>query len=204
MSEQINLSMQQPKEAATTNVLEGQWLSLTDAAAITGHSVITLRRYIKSKKLKARRLGKSVNAKLYVYISNDFAVTETDRLSTEGLEDVLTSDVETVEGDEADEQEQDQVGQATVETMEWLRRRLDESQNEVARLNHQLQGASHRNGFLEAQLVSYGDQIKQLTQRQENDTPPAAPETTSDIQTTPVVQKSIWKKLGSWFTSAPS
>ncbi len=117
-------------------------------------------------------------------------MTEEDRLTTDGLEDVLTSEVETVE-DETELVARDQVDQAAAETMDWLRKRLDESQTEIARLNNQLQGASHRNGYLEAQMETYQDQIKLLTQRPENDADASLPQRASEAKSACARQVSL-------------
>lgn len=57
--------------AVQTDIQEGQWLSLKEAAEKTGLSQKTLRRYVKKKTLRTRRLGKSTNSPIQVLLTDD-------------------------------------------------------------------------------------------------------------------------------------
>lgn len=58
-------------QSVQTTIEEGEWLSLKEAAAKTGLSQKTLRRYVKKKTLKTKRLGKSINSPIQVYITSE-------------------------------------------------------------------------------------------------------------------------------------
>ena len=69
---------------------EGKWLSLQKASNVTGLSMATLRRYVKKKKLESRRLGRTSNSKVQVYITSDMVEDrKEERVSTDGFEEVL-------------------------------------------------------------------------------------------------------------------
>lgn len=213
MSEQIKLSTQ---GTDIDHAPAGQWLSLSEAATATGLSVITLRRYIKTKRVKCRRLGKTANAKLQILVTPELTDQPEDRLTTEGLEDVLTAtEAEPVDDDEiySAHGSPDQSEHSSEETLSWYRQQLDESRHEIERLNQQLNGAHYRNGYLAAQVDVYKDQvkllaqtnqeqIKLLTQRDEAPLPvPSVSDAVTSIETQAIPASTDWvQRFKRWFT----
>jgi len=200
MTEQSKLTMQEsiPQNMAGAKITEGQWLSLAEAANLTGLSVITLRRYVKSKRVKARRLGKTANAKLQVYVTPNLTETPDDGVTSDELDEVLnTADAEPVDDEYDDLTEHDQIDHTNAETMSWMRKRLDESLEEIRRLNHQLNGATHRNGYLEAQMDTFREQVKLLTQRDDNLT--SSNDQTPELGAKGTTNQGLLSKFGRWF-----
>jgi len=163
-------------------VVEGRWMNLQDASDATGYSEATLRRYIKRRRVKSRRLGRSVNSKLEVWVTPEMLNPEdSERVSTDGLDEVLVqgeesfdpADDEVVDGD-------DYTDQATRETLGWFRERLDDKDAKIEALTHQLMQANYRNGYLESQVQGTQEQIKLLTDSRRAET-------------------SWWGRFASWF-----
>jgi bacterioferritin (cytochrome b1) len=173
----------------TPSAPAGEWMDLQAASIATGLSLATLRRYIKRKSIKGRRTGRTSNAKLEVFVTPDLA-SDKDRVSTDGLEDILTGDVEEAFEELDDNDQADQAVQATRETLEWMRERIDnkdekidELRTQLDQLSAQLTAASYRNGYLESQQGHYEDKIKLLTMQPE-------PEQKHN---------SWWVRFASWF-----
>jgi hypothetical protein len=157
----------------------GQWMTLQEASESTGFALGTLRRYIKRGSLRFRRLGRSLNSKLEVFVTPNMLQSDAgDRVSTAGIDDVLTQEVEAF--DPLDDQDDYTPDQSTSETMTWLRTRVDEKDAKIEALMKELQGATYRNGYLESQLETTKDQIKLLTDGNRS-------------------KKSWWAKFSSWF-----
>jgi hypothetical protein len=174
----------------TPNAPSGEWMTLQTASIATGLSLATLRRYIKRRSIKGRRTGRTSNAKIEVLVTPELLVSDKDRLTTEGLEDVLTGDVE--DGfEELDVTDQaDQAVEATRETLEWMRERIDDKEEKIEelrtkldQLNNQLAAASYRNGYLESQQQTFEEKIKLLTMQ---------PDPKQE-------QVSWWVRFASWF-----
>lgn len=142
----------------------GRWLSLQKASNATGLSMATLRRYIKRKKIESRRLGKTTNAKVQVYITADMLLEsgKVDRISTEGMEEILSPETSDLDDDDNDESDivEDNEG-ITADTLDWFKQQVEEKDEllqkltlekdkVIEELRMQLQAASYRNGYLEA------------------------------------------------------
>jgi hypothetical protein len=65
---------------------KGEWLYLQQAAELLDVSEKTLRRYIKKEELKARK-GKAVNAKIEVFITDEFRALQAPATTGDELED---------------------------------------------------------------------------------------------------------------------
>jgi uncharacterized protein YhaN len=184
---------------------EGQWMALQEASLATKLSMATLRRYIKRKRLKWRREGKTTNSKVQVWITPDLMDgPDADRMSTDGFDDILNPDVDALTPEDfvlGEIEDSDQVDQANRETLQWLREKLDDRESKienltqklmesqakhmdvVQNLNNQLMNANYRNGYLESVQANQEQAIKLLT----------------DTQAT----KSWWSKLTSWLSGKP-
>ncbi len=184
---------------------EGQWMALQEASLATKLSMATLRRYIKRKRLKWRREGKTTNSKVQVWITPDLMDDpDADRMSTDGFDDILNPDVDALTPEDfvlGEIEDSDQVDQANRETLQWLREKLDDRESKienltqklmesqakhmdvVQNLNNQLMNANYRNGYLESVQANQEQAIKLLT----------------DTQAT----KSWWSKLTSWLSGKP-
>jgi hypothetical protein len=178
----------------TDKTSAGEWMTLQAASVATGLSLITLRRYIKKRTIKGRRLGRTSNAKLEVFVTPSLQISDKDRISTEGLEEVLNGEVDEAleEFDDVDQVDH-HADQATRETLEWMRERLDDKeekievlQAKVEQMARELAGASYRNGYLESQNQQYQEQLKLITMRP------------VDIKVA-----SWWAKFASWFVGKP-
>lgn len=180
----VNIPPESVKEA------DGSWMNILDASSATGLSPATLRRYIKRKKIQSRRLGRTSNAKLQVWITPELLDEQKqERISTDGLEEVLTTD----SGDEDDfELDDDQADYSSRETLRWLRDRLEdreerleeslrEKDDEIASLRSQLQAACYRNGYLEAKQESYEEKIRLLTDQFHGQEEPETVEDDSEV-----------------------
>ncbi len=184
---------------------EGQWMALQEASLATKLSMATLRRYIKRKRLKWRREGKTTNSKVQVWITPDLMDDpDADRMSTDGFDDILNPDVDALTPEDfvlGEIEDSDQVDQANRETLQWLREKLDDRESKienltqklmesqakhmdvVQNLNNQLMNANYRNGYLESVQANQEQAIKLLT----------------DTQAT----KSWCSKLTSWLSGKP-
>ncbi len=85
-----------PDQTAQTTVEEGTWMMIQDAVKACCVSEKTIRRYIKSKALKSRRLGKLSNSPLQVWITNEFSKSTLEEpVEEETEEEVEFLDAET-------------------------------------------------------------------------------------------------------------
>ena len=138
---------------------DGQYMSLQDASNQTGYSMGTLRRYIKARKLKYRKLGRSFNSKLEVWVTPDML---NDQPQSEGLD--VDEEGEALLGDPDDDytdestDHSDRSDQSSTSTLNWLQKKLDEKDEilrekeaKIEKLMHDLASASYRNGYLESQ-----------------------------------------------------
>jgi chromosome segregation ATPase len=206
--------MQEQSSSEKMVQLEGEWMTIQNASFATGLSMATLRRYIKRKTVRARRLGKTVNSKVEILVPKHMLATEGERLSTEGLEQVLTPDVELSSEDEEFDDQVAYADQSTRETVEWLRDKLDDKDEKIDELRRKLDdltnhlaAATYRNGYLESKQEDYAAQIKQLTM-----TPAVvAPEPPAESQA--IVENNVqdqansgglWSKLGNWLVGKNS
>lgn len=114
----------------------GNWMTLQAASTATGLSLATLRRYIKKRIVKGRRLGKTSNAKVEVFVTPEFLnAGEAGRIAVEGLEEVLDASIE----DTLEEVDiADQAAQATDETFEWMRQTIDDKESKIEHLSQQI------------------------------------------------------------------
>ena len=159
----------------------GRWLSLQKASNATGLSMATLRRYIKRKKIESRRLGKTTNAKVQVYITADMLLEsgKDDRISTEGLEEILSPETSDLDDDDNDESDivEDNEG-ITADTLDWFKQQVEEKDEllqkltiekdkVIEELRMQLQAASYRNGYLEALKEHNEEKVRLLTEEKE-------------------------------------
>lgn len=188
MTEQTNQPMQATNQQSTVDfsvppaAAAGQWLTLQAASDATGFAEATLRRYIKRRKIKFRRLGRSVNSKIEVWITPDLIGNQTD--SPEPFDEVTVEDLDVLDQtNEVDDQDDYTVDPATRETLQWFRERLDDKDAKIEALTKELLGASYRNGYLESEVVTQKEQVKLLTDSQS----PANQPTISG-----------WKRLGAW------
>jgi hypothetical protein len=112
--------------------------------------------------------------------------SNTDPISIEGLEDLLETRTDTPDPDRTrpdmsptpDNRSHDSKRLVGVEVIA-LQTQLDVALSEIKHLKQELQGATFRNGYLEAQMEQSREQIKLLTDRQ---------------------SKSRWAKFWAWFT----
>ncbi len=189
MTEQTNQPTQDNRQSITVDfsvpvpVDAGQWLTLQAASDATGFAEATLRRYIKRRKIKFRRLGRSVNSKIEVWITPDLIGQPLE--SPEDLDEVAVEDSDVLDQSAEAEDQDDYTGDAaTRETLQWMREKLDDKDAKIEALTKELLGASYRNGYLESEVVTQKEQVKLLTDSQSaSNTPPV----------------SAWKRFGSWF-----
>ena len=159
---------------------KGKWLSLQKASNVTGLSMATLRRYIKRKKLESRRLGRATNAKLQVFITSDLLEEDNkeQRLSTEGLEEILTPEPSDLDDDDSDDSDLVENESLTADTLDWFKQQVEEKDELIQKLTEdkdrtieelrrQLQAASYRNGYLEAQKEHNEETVRLLTEEKE-------------------------------------
>ncbi|MDQ5936539.1 MAG: hypothetical protein QG574_3875, partial [Cyanobacteriota bacterium erpe_2018_sw_21hr_WHONDRS-SW48-000092_B_bin.40] len=161
----------------------------------------TLRRYVKARRIKSRRQGRSINSKLEILITADMLPDGT------GDNDVMDFDGEidsTVEGTEEDDFQtfpsRDQADQSLDSTLNWMRQKLDEKdallrekEAKIEALAQQLTGASYRNGFLEAEKSKFEEKLLLLEDRL---LPEQSPAPLPEIPQ----PKSTWAKLAGWLT----
>lgn len=192
MTDQTNVSIQnlfnksaleEPGKPPST---DGEWMSVQAASNATGLSMGTLRRYIKARKLKSRRLGRSINSKLQVWITPEFLPDESGQSEVVEFDDEPETSIDDSEDEELlDFRGRDQADQSIESTMSWMREKLDErdaqlreKEAKIEALTQQLAGATYRNGYLEAekqnfekQILMIEDQAKKLVESQGNDIP---------------------------------
>lgn len=173
MTDQTNVSIQNLfnknplEEPGKTSSLEGAWMSVQEASNATGLSMGTLRRYVKARKLKSRRQGRSINSKLQVWITPDFLPDDSGQSEIVEFDDEQEATLEDQEEDEIlDFRGRDQADQSIDSTLNWMREKLDErdaqlreKEAKIEALTQQLAGANYRNGYLEAEKNSFEKQI---------------------------------------------
>jgi hypothetical protein len=81
-------------QTVQTDGENGSWMFLPEASEATGLSEKTLRRYIKKKLLKSKRLGKSMNSPLQVWVTPSTAKDVDETLVAEEVIDVFDADDE--------------------------------------------------------------------------------------------------------------
>lgn len=214
MVDQANLNMQElfekdglgelPNNAAPV----GEWMSVQAASNATQMSMATLRRYMKAKKLKSRKLGRSVNAKVEVFITPDFLPDELGNSEALNLEDAVDN---AVEAEHIDSyfgfDDNDQADQASESTIAWFRQKLDEKDDlirekdaKIEQLLKELAGASHRNGYLEAEKESFTQRLLLIEDRQSKEA--AQPVEEAPAQPAKPEPKGGWSKVASWFSGS--
>lgn len=211
MVDQANLNMQELfakdglGELPNNSTPTGEWMSVQDASNATRMSMATLRRYMKAKKLKSRRLGRSVNAKVEVFITPEFLPDESGHSEALDLEDAVDSaiDAEQIDG-YLNYDEHDQADQASESTVAWFRQKLDEKDDlirekdaKIEQLLKELAGASHRNGYLEAEKENFTQRLLLLEDRQSKEAVQPVEETPA--QPAKPEAKGGWSKVASWF-----
>lgn len=211
MVDQANLNMQELfakdglGELPNSSTPLGEWMSVQDASNATRMSMATLRRYMKAKKLKSRRLGRSVNAKVEVFITPEFLPDESGHSEALDLEDAVDSaiDAEQIDG-YLNFEEHDQADQASESTIAWFRQKLDEKDDlirekdaKIEQLLKELAGASHRNGYLEAEKENFTQRLLLLEDRQSKEA--VAPVEVAPVEPPKPEPKGGWSKVASWF-----
>jgi DNA-binding transcriptional MerR regulator len=197
MTEQIKLTKQDIKEDQP-KVVSGEWMNLEEASDAMGMSSITLRRYAKKGTLKWRRLGKSRNAKIQVYVTPELlAETEEQRISTEGLDEVLDGDQDVQVG-EWDASDEAPTEQPLRDTLHWLQETITEKDRKIHELSEKLMAATHRNGYLESEIGTAKEQLKLITQ---------TPDQVDGIDQAALSDQAkskitAWRAFISWFTGA--
>lgn len=184
----------------------GEWMSVQEASNATGLSMGTLRRYVKARKLKSRRLGRSINSKLEVFITAGFLPDEADQSEVVEYDGEISSLTEQEE--EAAYLENDHSDQPDRETLAWLRKKLDEKDALIAekeakleRLSHELASAAFRNGYLESEKAKFEERLLLIEDKQKAEEE-AAKAPTPESVLEPAPPKSGWAKLASWFTGS--
>jgi hypothetical protein len=186
-------------ESDKATVQNGEWMSLQDASNKSGLSMGTLRRYIKARKLKSRRLGRSINAKLEVWVTPDLMPEETnsgDVFEFDGeIDDHASDEDDQIFGD------RDHTDQSDEQTLVWMRRKLDEKDallrekdSKIERLAHELTGATYRNGYLEAEKSMFEEKLLLLEDK--------AQQTLAQLHEEPVAPvepPKKWSQLSKWF-----
>ncbi|MDP3506506.1 MAG: hypothetical protein Q8T09_00820 [Candidatus Melainabacteria bacterium] len=214
MVDQANLNMQElfekdglgelPNNAAPV----GEWMSVQAASNATQMSMATLRRYMKAKKLKSRRLGRSVNAKVEVFITPDFLPDDLGNSEALNLEDAIDN---AVEAEHIDSyfgfDDNDQADQASESTIAWFRQKLDEKDDlirekdaKIEQLLKELAGASHRNGYLEAEKENFTQRLLLIEDRQSKEA--IQPIEEAPVQPAKPEPKGGWSKVASWFSGS--
>ncbi len=211
MVDQANLNMQELfqkdglGELPNTSTPVGEWMSVQDASNATRMSMATLRRYMKAKKLRHRKLGRSVNAKVEVFITPDFLPDESGNSEALNLEDVVDNavDAEQIDGYFGFD-DNDQADQASESTIAWFRQKLDEKDDlirekdaKIEQLLKELAGASHRNGYLESEKEHFTQRLLLLEDRQSKET--VQPVEAPPIEPIKPEPKGGWSKVASWF-----
>jgi hypothetical protein len=169
MTDQTNVSIQNLfnksplDEPGKAQSQEGAWMSVQEASNATGLSMGTLRRYVKARKLKSRRQGRSINSKLQVWITPDFLPDDSGQSEVVDFDDEHEATLEEQEDDEIlDFRGRDQADQSIDSTLSWMREKLDErdvqlreKEAKIEALTQQLAGATYRNGYLEAEKKNF-------------------------------------------------
>lgn len=87
-TDQVNVEHGQ---AVQTSIESGEWVSLKDASDRTGLSQKTLRRYVKKKTLRTRRLGKSSNSPIQVFLTQEL-VNSKDAIEEEAIHEATVEE----------------------------------------------------------------------------------------------------------------
>ena len=204
MTDQTNVSIQNLfnknplEETSKAQAQEGAWMSVQEASNATGLSMGTLRRYVKARKLKSRRQGRSINSKLQVWITPDFLPDDSGQSEVVDFDDEHEATLEEQEDDEIlDFRGRDQADQSIDSTLSWMREKLDErdaqmreKEAKIEALTQQLAGATYRNGYLEAEKKNFEQKIL-LIEDQSKQIENAA-------KTEP--QLSTWTKIARWLS----
>lgn len=204
MTDQTNVSIQNlfnknPLEETSKAQAqeEGAWMSVQEASNATGLSMGTLRRYVKARKLKSRRQGRSINSKLQVWISPDFLPDDSGQSEIVEFDDEQEATLEEQEEEILDFRGRDQADQSIDSTLTWMREKLDErdaqlreKEAKIEALSQQLAGATYRNGYLEAEKKNFEQQLLLLEDksRQVNVVP----------EPTQAKKSGTWVRFGRW------
>lgn len=204
MTDQTNVSIQNlfnknPLEEPS-KAQEGAWMSVQEASNATGLSMGTLRRYVKARKLKSRRQGRSINSKLQVWITPDFLPDDSGQSEVLDFDDEHEATLEEQEDDEIlDFRGRDQADQSIDSTLAWMREKLDErdaqmreKEAKIEALTQQLAGATYRNGYLEAEKKNFEKVMLLLEDKAANGT--EKPEVASHIEE----PAGTWSKIVRW------
>lgn len=206
MTDQTNVSIQNLfnksalEEPGKAQGSEGEWMSVQAASNATGLSMGTLRRYIKARKLKSRRLGRSINSKLQVWITPEFLPDESGQSEVVEFEDEQEATLDEQEDDEIlDFRGRDQADQSLDSTLSWMREKLDERdallrdrEAKIEALTQQLAGATYRNGYLEAEKKNFEQQILMIEDK--------AKQTLETIENSNTEDISSWSKFVRWLS----
>lgn len=206
MTDQTNVSIQNLfnksplEEPGKTSSQEGEWMSVQAASNATGLSMGTLRRYIKARKLKSRRLGRSINSKLQVWITPEFLPDDSGQSEVVEFDDENEASIDDQEDDEIlDFRGRDQADQSLESTMAWMREKLDERDTQlrekeakIEALTQQLAGATYRNGYLEAEKKNFEKQLLLIEDKRKEEVLEQEPKTQE--------QSGAWSKIGRWLT----
>lgn len=207
MTDQTNVSIQNlfnknPLEETSKAQApeEGAWMSVQEASNATGLSMGTLRRYVKARKLKSRRQGRSINSKLQVWITPDFLPDDSGQSEVIDFDDEHEATLEEQEDDEIlDFRGRDQADQSIDSTLAWMREKLDErdaqlreKEAKIEALTQQLAGANYRNGYLEAEKNSFEKQILMIEDQ--------AKKTFESMEPEKPEESGGWKKFVRWLS----
>ncbi len=206
MTDQTNVSIQNLfnknplEEPGGATAQEGAWMSVQEASNATGLSMGTLRRYVKARKLKSRRQGRSINSKLQVWITPDFLPDDSGQSEIVEFDDEHEATLEDQEEDEIlDFRGRDQADQSIDSTLTWMREKLDERDTQlrekeakIEALTRQLAGATYRNGYLEAEKKNFEHQILMIEDK--------AKQSLEKLEPTVLQERGVWFKFVQWLT----
>ena len=173
MPDQANLNVEHlfNKDALTepvkSTVQAGEWMTIQQASNVTGYSMGTLRRYVKARRIKSRRQGRSINSKLEILVTADMLADNAESNDVMEFEGEVDTVIESSEEDEFQEfSGRDQADQSLEATVAWMRQKLDEKdallrekEQKIEALAQQLTGASYRNGFLESEKAKFEEKL---------------------------------------------
>ncbi len=206
MTDQTNVSIQNLfnknplEDPSKAQAQEGAWMSVQEASNATGLSMGTLRRYVKARKLKSRRQGRSINSKLQVWITPDFLPDDSGQSEVVDYDDEHEATLEEQEDDEIlDFRGRDQADQSIDSTLTWMREKLDErdvqlreKEEKIDALTQQLAGATYRNGYLEAEKKNFEQKLLLIEDK--------AIQKTDQNAEVERKQPGIWSHIGRWIT----
>lgn len=173
MPDQANLNVEHlfNKDALTepgkSTLQAGEWMTIQQASNVTGYSMGTLRRYVKARRIKSRRQGRSINSKLEILVTADMLADNAESNDVMEFEGEVDTVLESSEEDEFQEfSGRDQADQSLKATVAWMRQKLDEKdallrekEQKIEALAQQLTGASYRNGFLESEKDKFEEKL---------------------------------------------